>query len=196
MAALAGRELVSPVPVVLVDWPEGAEPVVTPPGVCAPAALPDLSLMVLLATSQHCPWDMAAPLEPLDPLGDMLDCAAAMETPPTSNAAAANAVSLVSLMIVPRWIVGKIANLCQRHQPSRVPKEYSRQLRPDREHAAMRQRETSTAATNPKLGVQFPVAFDPFSIGRVFRQILGDVGSRRLAMSDRRAGHSRLDPIR
>ena len=89
-------------PFVLVDWPDGAEPVVTPPGVWAPAALPDLFLTVLLATSQHCPCAVAAPVDPLDPLGDMLDCADAMETPPASNAAAANAVSFVSFMTIPR----------------------------------------------------------------------------------------------
>jgi hypothetical protein len=72
--------------------------------------------MVLLATSQHCPCGVAAPVDPLDPLGDMLDCAAAMETPPANNAAAVKAVGFVSFMMIPRWIVGKITNLSQQNQ--------------------------------------------------------------------------------
>src|SRR5215510_452264 len=82
--------------------------------------------MVLLAMSQHCPCAVAAPvdpLDPLDPLGDMPDCADAMDTPPASNAAAANAVSFVSFMTIPRWIVGKIANLGQQNRLRGVPWE-------------------------------------------------------------------------
>jgi hypothetical protein len=61
--------------------------------------------MVLLATSQHCPCVVAAPVDP-PAAGDMLDCATAIETPPVSNAAAANAVSFVNVMAytsLDRW---------------------------------------------------------------------------------------------
>ena len=105
-----------PVPVALLAWPDGDEPVVVPPGVLAPLAAPDLSLMVLLATSQHWPWGFAASLED-DPLGAILDCAAAIDMPPASNAVAESIVSLPS-MINP-FAVGLLATSPTRTNPRR-----------------------------------------------------------------------------
>src|SRR5881392_1511112 len=71
--------------------------------------------MVLLAASQHWPCGFAAWLD--DPLGAILDCAAAIDMPPASSAVAESIVSLPSFMIN-SFAVGLLATLPTRTNAS------------------------------------------------------------------------------
>src|SRR5881392_963842 len=71
--------------------------------------------MVLLAASQHWPCGFAAWLD--DPLGAILDCAAAIDMPPASSAVAESIVSLPSFMTIP-FAVGLLATLPTRTNAS------------------------------------------------------------------------------